>query len=100
MASQSAVSECRTALLPRLVRQRDAPAYLGMNRQHFDAEVRPQLTEVPLGLRAIAYDRLELDAWADAYIASRGRPGRNRKGVERCEPGRRASSSTATASGL
>jgi hypothetical protein len=29
MPSQTAAHECSTALLPRLVRQRDAPAYLG-----------------------------------------------------------------------
>ena len=41
-------------ILPRFVLQRDAPGYLGMDRTRFDAEVRPQLTEIPLGDRSIA----------------------------------------------
>ena len=47
-------------LLPRLVRFRDAPFYLGMDRNRFNAEVRPQLTEIPIGTQGIAFDRLEL----------------------------------------
>lgn len=70
----------RAQILPRLIRHRDAPAYLGMDRNRFDAEVRPSLIEIPLGSRGVGFDRLELDAWADAYIAARGRPGRKPKG--------------------
>ena len=36
-------------LLPRLIRLRDAPAYLGMDRNRFNAEVRPLLPEIPIG---------------------------------------------------
>jgi len=61
---------------PRILRQRDAPAYCGMDRNRFDHEVRPQLTEIPIGVRGIAFDRHELDAWLDEYIATYGRPGR------------------------
>lgn len=60
-------------LQPRLVRMRDAPGYLGMDRNRFNAEVRPFLTEVPLGTQGIAFDRLDLDAWADQYIQRNGR---------------------------
>jgi hypothetical protein len=63
-------------LLPRLIRLRDALAYVGMDRNRFQVEVRPTLTEVPIGIEGIAFDRLELDAWADDYIARNGRPGR------------------------
>ena len=63
----------RLQLLPRLIRLRDAPGYLGMDRNKFNAEVRPGLTEVPLGPQSIAFDRLELDAWASQYIARNGR---------------------------
>jgi hypothetical protein len=62
-------------LLPRLLRFRDAPFYLGMDRNRFNAEVRPQLTEIPIGEQGIAFDRLELDAWAEEYKARNGRPG-------------------------
>lgn len=64
---------------PRILRFRDAPAYLGMDRNRFNAEVRPYLTEVPIGAQGIGFDRLELDAWVDDYIARNGRPAR--KGV-------------------
>ena len=49
-------------LLPRLIRARDAPFYLGMDRNRFHTEVRPALTVVPIGVQGIAFDRLELDA--------------------------------------
>jgi len=61
-------------LLPRLVRFRDAPFYLGMDRNRFNAEVRPQLTEIPIGTQGIAFDRLELDAWVEQYKSRNGRP--------------------------
>ena len=53
--------------LPRLLRFRDAPGYLGMDRNRFNREVRPHLTEVRIGVQGIAFDRIELDAWADDY---------------------------------
>ena len=61
------------ALLPRLVRLRDAPAYLGMDRNRFNCEVRPHLTRIPIGQQGIAFDRLELDAWVEDYISRNGR---------------------------
>ena len=72
-------------ILPRILRYRDAPAYVGMDRNRFDADVRPSITEIPIGERGIAFDRLELDAWLEAYIAACGRPGRNQgKGEKSC----------------
>ncbi len=62
-------------LLPRLIRLRDAPYYLGMDRNRFNAEVRPSLTEIPIGKQGVAFDRLDLDAWADDYKRRNGRPG-------------------------
>jgi hypothetical protein len=61
--------------LPRLIRHRDAPAYLGMDRNRFNREVRPHLMEIPIGNQGIAFDRLDLDAWVDQYKARNGRPG-------------------------
>ena len=60
-------------LLPRLVRLRDAPAYLGMDRNRFNREVRPHLTRIPIGQQGIAFDRLELDAWVEDYVSRNGR---------------------------
>ena len=60
-------------MTPRVLRLRDAPQYLGMNRNLFNAEVRPFLTEIPIGRQGIAFDRLELDAWVDDYLSCNGR---------------------------
>lgn len=61
-------------LLPRLIRLRDAPTYLGMDRHRFNSKVRPILREIPIGSQGIAFDRLDLDAWVDDYIQRSGRP--------------------------
>lgn len=68
----TAVSENR--LLPRFIRFRDAPFYLSMDRNRFNAEVRPYLTRIPIGSRGIAFDRLKLDAWVEDYKSRNGRP--------------------------
>ena len=59
---------------PRLIRLRDAPTYLGIDRNRFNAEIRPTLIEIPIGKQGIAFDRLDLDAWVDHYKACNGRP--------------------------
>jgi hypothetical protein len=61
---------------PRVLRFRDAPSYLGMDRNRFNLEVRPYLTEVPIGTQGIGFDRLELDAWFADYKSRNGRPAR------------------------
>ena len=55
-------SDGKDRVVPRLIRFRDAPFYVGMDRNRFNAVVRPQLTEIPLGEQGIAFDRLDLDA--------------------------------------
>jgi hypothetical protein len=64
------------SLLPRVIRFRDAPRYLGMDRNRFNAEVRPYLTQIAIGKQGIGFDRLELDAWVDDYKSRNGRPAR------------------------
>ena len=59
--------------MPRLIRLRDVDTYLGMDRNRFNKEVRPFVTEVPVGVQGVAFDRLELDQWVDAYKESCGR---------------------------
>jgi hypothetical protein len=63
-------------ITPRLIRFRDAPRYLGMDRNRFNAEVRPYLVEIRIGKQGIAFDRLELDAFAEQYISRNGCPGK------------------------
>lgn len=60
-------------VLPRLIRLRDAPTYVGMDRHRFNEEVRPNLIEIPIGIQGIAFDRLDLDAWVDDYKQCSGR---------------------------
>ena len=66
----------KSTILNRLLRLRDAPDYVGMDRNRFNRDVRPFLTEIPIGKQGIAFDRLELDAWVDDYVSRNGRPGR------------------------
>ena len=61
-------------LLPRLIRFRDAPTYLGMDRNRFNNEVRPHITAIPIGIQGIAFDRLDLDAWVEQYKRCNGCP--------------------------
>jgi len=80
----------------RIIRFRDVPSYLGMDRNRFNAEVRPHLTEIPIGKQGIGFDRLELDAWVDDYKSRNGRP-RRRKGDKSWDARKyRASSGEAT----
>ena len=69
-----------TLMLPRLIRLRDAPFYLGMDPNRFNEEVRPYLVEIPIGKQGVAFDRVDLDAWVNQYKKSHGRPGKAQKG--------------------
>jgi hypothetical protein len=71
-----------TQLLPRVIRIRDAPFYLGMDKNRFNTEVRPALTEIKIGTQGIAFDRLELDAWFDDYKTRVGRPGTQKQPLQ------------------
>jgi hypothetical protein len=91
-------SKITATLLPRLIRLRDAPYYLGMDRNRFNSEVRPLLIEIPIGEQGIAFDRLDLEAWADDYKSRNGRPGQSR-GVMTWDARERRASSNAEESG-
>lgn len=41
--------------IPRLIRQKSAPGYLAVDKNKFNAEIRPYLTEIPLGAKSLAY---------------------------------------------
>lgn len=53
---------------PRILRMSHAPAYLGMCRGEFNRCVRPHVSEFPIGVQGIGFDREELDEWANQYI--------------------------------
>jgi hypothetical protein len=59
---------------PRFIRLRDAAAYLGMDKNRFNRDVRPHLCTIPIGTQGISFDRVDLDAWADEYKNRNGRP--------------------------
>jgi hypothetical protein len=62
------------ALVPRFIRLRDAPRYLGMDKNRFNREVRPFVTVIRIGSQGIAFDRIDLDAWADQHESRNGCP--------------------------
>ena len=66
MSNTNAALSVETA--PRFIRAMNAPAYLGMCREEFKNTVRPHVREFPIGKQGVAFDRHELDRWADAYI--------------------------------
>ena len=59
---------------PRLIRLRDAPNYLGMDRNRFNTEVRTCLNTLKIGKQGIAFDRMDLDQWADEFKKKQGKP--------------------------
>jgi hypothetical protein len=63
-----------SAFLPRFIRLRDAPSCLGMDKNRFNHDVRPLLAVIPIGTQGIAFDRLDLDSWADDYKSRNGHP--------------------------
>ena len=52
---------------PRVLRLKDAPKYLGMDKNRFNKEVRPTLTQIRIGIQGIGFDRLDLDGWFEKY---------------------------------
>jgi hypothetical protein len=60
---------------PRFIRLRDAPLYLGMDKNRFNRDVRPRLHAIPIGTQGVAFDRLDLDAWADDAMLTRAADG-------------------------
>jgi predicted DNA-binding transcriptional regulator AlpA len=61
-------------ITPRLIRLRDAPQYLGMDKNRFNREVRPYVELIRIGTQGIAFDRIDLDAWVDDHKSRNGRP--------------------------
>ena len=61
-------------ITPRVLRLRDAAAYLGMNRHLFNAKVRPHLKEYRIGKQGIGVDRLDVDNWFEHYKHRGERP--------------------------
>jgi|GEM_PF-816790 len=63
--ARDAPPKTSTAHSSKVVRLKDAPAYLGMNKNTFNRSVWPQLTELPGQDRAVSFNRTDLDEWVD-----------------------------------
>jgi hypothetical protein len=57
----------------RFLRLRTAPQFSGMDKNRFTVDVRPYLTEIPIGVQGIAFDCVVPEAFADYYKSIRGR---------------------------
>ena len=71
-------SDSPLTVTPRLIRLRDAPFYLGMDRNRFNVEVRPSLTEIPTGTQGVTFDRVELEDIGPVAVHTLGRVGPRR----------------------
>ena len=81
---------------PRYIRASRAHLYLAMNRNQFAQEVRPYLPTIELSTQGRAYDRLDLDRFADDYKRRNGRPPqRSLNGVTLWEEGKSRPGSSA-----
>jgi hypothetical protein len=45
-----------------------------MDKNRFNREVRPHITVIRIGTQGIAFDRIDLDAWADEHKSRNGCP--------------------------
>src|ERR1043165_3779207 len=72
LGDRNHTSKTHAAPPPRFIRLRDAPAYLGMDKNRFNREVRPSVLALRIGIQGIAFDRVDLDAWADDYKSRNG----------------------------
>ena len=84
---------------PRFIRLRDAPPYLGMDKNRFNREVRPHLTVIPIGTQGIAFDRLDLETWAEDHKRRNGRPAAHTERIKPWETENRQASSSEMGSG-
>jgi hypothetical protein len=87
------------SLLPRFIRLRDAPSYLGMDKNRFNRDFRPHLCRIPIGRQGVAFDRVDLDTWADDYKSRNGRPAAQSQRNKPLETRERQVSKNVTVSG-
>ncbi len=85
---------------PRIIRLKDAPGYLGMDKNKFNELVRPFVTEIRYGSMSIGFDKLDLDAWIDDYIRRNGCPGKQKGGDKPWRGKSYQGSSSAAQSGI
>ena len=64
----------RQQILPRVIRLRDAPFYVGVDMNRFNRDFRPKINEIRYGNQSVGFDRLQIDAIIDDYINRSERP--------------------------
>lgn len=63
-----------TSIIPGIIRLRDAPFYLGMNKTFFRDTVQKYLTRIPIDKKGIGFSRMELDQWIAYTKVTIGQP--------------------------
>ena len=66
-------------LLPRVVRQKDAPKYCGVNTNYFNRYIRPHLREIRFGPQMVGFDRIDIDQWIVDFKDNSGRLGHGKE---------------------
>ena len=87
-------------LQPRALRHKDAAAYLAVNVNYFNKNIRPYLTEIKYGPQMVAFDRCELDDWFDNYMSSNGRPSQLKGDIDKWDERKSPVSLTGRAPGM
>jgi hypothetical protein len=59
LSARNHTSKPHSAQPSRFIRLRDAPAYLGMDKNRFNREVRPSVLALRIGTQGIAFDRVD-----------------------------------------
>tara|TARA_R110001592_G_scaffold265887_1_gene531472 strand:+ start:3539 stop:3901 length:363 start_codon:yes stop_codon:yes gene_type:complete len=77
------------ALEPRIIRVGQALFYCGMSDRVFNAEIRPFLTEIRIGVQGVGFDKFELDEVLDDYIQRYGRAPTKNLESEQCKKSER-----------
>jgi hypothetical protein len=98
MSRNTNIALCPT-FMPRFIRMRHAPQYVGMDRNRFNRDVRPYVPNIRIGTQGIAFDRVDLDDWADEYKNRNGCPAARSGRRKLWETEKRQGSSTVMGSG-
>ena len=75
------MTEKTSSMSPRWLYPADAHAYLAMSKNLFEKLVRPYVAEIPLGNQRLAYDKHDLDRFADYHKRRYGRPPKNKESM-------------------
>ena len=75
----------KRSIEPRIIRAGQAQIYCGMCDRVFNAEIRPYLTEIRIGVQGVGFDRFEMDEVLNDYIDRYGRAPSKAKENDKCK---------------